>query len=65
MNSLPLILVIVASIFALGSVIALIISGFYGTAYQSKLSELEKHMRATSGETDDEQSGRTNNSTHP
>ena len=50
MSNLPLLLIIVAGLFTLCSVIALIISGFHGKAYQSKLSELEKHMRATSGE---------------
>lgn len=54
MNALPDFLIIIAAVFALGAVIALILSGFYGTAYQSKLSELEKHMRTTNGEPDDD-----------
>lgn len=49
MNSVPDLILIVAGLFALCAIIALIISGFYATAYQSKASELEKHMRRTSG----------------
>lgn len=61
MNALPDFLIIIACIFAAGAVIALFLSGFYGTAYQSKLSELEKHMRTTSGEPSDD---RVHSSSH-
>lgn len=48
-------LLVLAFLFVVASITALIFAGIHATAYQRKLHEFERHMRLISGERDDVQ----------
>lgn len=51
----PDMLLVLAFLFVVASITALIFAGIHATAYQRKLHEFERHMRLISGERDDVQ----------